>query len=156
MNCALELLTIKATVLEEVAKAEEEKRLKEEQERVKRLAQRKEFVIANTKEWCETEINEKLLIEANSPSSPSISICIPVRFNDDWEEFIPLKKEISRIGNTYWSNASGWKNYATFINYLKKYCIKVERKWAKYPCCNLSPYTNGADLIISPDIPECL
>lgn len=156
MKCALELLSMKATSLEELAILEAQEKLRKEQEEAEFQARRKKQVIENTLDWCETDVDEKLQIEASSLSKNPIEVTIPVRFEDDWEEFRLISECFSRRGNVYWEGSSAWMDFKTLQEYLSKYCLKIQRVWKKYPCANTHPFRYGADLIISVANPECL
>ena len=145
MDCAVELLAIRAAAIEEKERAEAEYQLR-----------RNIQVLAGTIDWCDNDLNEKLRKAAADLIKENIKVTIPVRMNDDHDEFQLLKCYTSTAGREYWEGRSAWMSVKGLKEYLEKHCFKVSFSYFPYTCCNGGYFRHGANLVISIDTPDCL
>lgn len=142
MKCAVELAVIHGIAFEE-----------KEKERREEIERRRQAVVANTIERCETLVNDALIKSANKGDG-KVEAFFPIRFNED--EFIFLSKEISNRGRVYYTGYYGWCNWNAFREYLAQHCLACEWRWDNYPCCNGGDFIHGATLRVFIDEADCL
>ena len=145
MDCAIELLAIRAAAIEEKERAEAEYQRR-----------RSVQVLAGTINWCDNNLNEKLRKAAADPTKRSIEVTIPVRMNGDYDEFQLLKRYTSAAGREYWDVNSAWMSVKGLKEYLEKHCFKVSFPYFPYTCCNGGCFRHSANLVVSIDAPDCL